>query len=153
MRDIQSLLLSSELSDLTGDIRDLFDDLDQHLRTRRPAPTGTCSPQVDLLETDAAYEVVIDLPGVVASDLRAMVKDQAVLVVGEKAPPDLPLRAEATFHLVERSFGRFARAVHLPGAVDARHASATVQGGELRVIVPKIADRRGRVIRIPVHDA
>ena len=153
MRDIQSLLLSSELSELTEEIRRLFDDLDQQLRGRRAAPTGACTPQVDLLETSDAYEVVLDLPGMAAADVRVLVKDGTVLVVGEKAPTDFPQRVEATFHLVERGFGRFARAVHLPGAADSRQAVATVRGGELRVIVPKILDRRGREILVPVHDA
>jgi HSP20 family molecular chaperone IbpA len=52
---------------------------------------------------------------------------------------------------VERDFGRFARAVRLHTAVDAGRARAVLTLGELRVILPKIADRRGREIRVTVE--
>ncbi len=57
---------------------------------------------------------------------------------------------DAAFHMAERTFGRFARVVPLGGAVDAGRARATMRAGELRVSFPRIADRRGRQIRIPI---
>jgi HSP20 family protein len=59
-------------------------------------------------------------------------------------------RGDSSFHLVERGFGRFARAVRLSGAVDASRASASLVDGELRVSLPKIAERRGRAIHVAV---
>ena len=56
--------------------------------------------------------------------------------------------AESSFHLVERGFGRFARAVRLGRPVDARHAEATLTAGELRIRIPKVTDRRGQAIPI-----
>jgi HSP20 family molecular chaperone IbpA len=57
----------------------------------------------------------------------------------------------AAFHLAERTFGRFARAVRISGAVDAGRARATLQTGELRVVIPRIDERRGQEIRIPIE--
>jgi HSP20 family molecular chaperone IbpA len=51
---------------------------------------------------------------------------------------------------VERDFGRFARAVRVHVAIDAAGASATLRDGELRVRLPKIEDRRGKGIMVPV---
>ena len=59
-----------------------------------------------------------------------------------------PRPGPASYHLVERDFGRFARAVRVHVAVDAARASATLRDGELRIVLPKIAERRGRGIPV-----
>ncbi len=71
-----------------------------------------------------------------------------LIVAGEKAPP--LSTGEQTFHLVEREFGRFARAVRLTGAFDVAQSHATLADGELTIVLPKMADRRGRAHRIPI---
>jgi len=153
MRDIQSLLLSSEVGDLAEEIARLFEDLDRNVRGPRAAPTGTCTPTLDVIETDTAVEIVVDLPGVSARENRVLIKSGVVVIAGEKLSPGPARGTDASFHLVERGFGRFARAVRLSGAVDAGQARATLEAGELRVVIPKIAERRGREIHVPVHDA
>jgi HSP20 family protein len=75
-------------------------------------------------------------------------KGMFVLIVGEKA--SRRGRGDSSFHLVERGLGRFARSVRLMAACDAGRAEATLENGELRVRLPKIVDRRGRGIRIPI---
>lgn len=57
----------------------------------------------------------------------------------------------AAFHLAERTFGRFARAIRLTGAFDAGASRATLTVGELRVVLPRIQERRGGEIRIAVQ--
>jgi HSP20 family molecular chaperone IbpA len=71
-----------------------------------------------------------------------------VLIVGEKAAP--AGSGELTYQLVEREFGRFARAVRLEKAVNAGGAKATFRDGELVIVLPKIVDRRGSAQPIPV---
>jgi HSP20 family protein len=71
-----------------------------------------------------------------------------VIVAGEKAPARTG--EEQTYHLVEREFGRFARAVRVNGSFDIQHARATMRHGELIVVLPKLTERRGRAHRIPV---
>jgi HSP20 family protein len=81
-----------------------------------------------------------------------MIKGGVVLVVGEKERPE-PSHGPASFHLVERDFGRFARAVRVHAAVDAANARARLKDGELRIVLPKIAERRGREIIVPIDVA
>ena len=109
---------------------------------------GECSPPIDVFETDDALEITVDLPGVDPAAVRVLAKADALLIAGEKAPRRG--RGESSFHLVERGFGRFARTVRLDRACDAAKGRATLIDGELRVSIPKIADRRGRTITIPV---
>ena len=71
------------------------------------------------------------------------------MIVGAKiaGPPD----ASTKFHLAERSYGRFARAVRIGGAFDASRATAHASAGMLRVVLPRIEERRGRVVIIAVQ--
>lgn len=150
MPDFHRMLLSAEVRELSVEVSRLFDDLDRAFPGRRHLAPGTCSPLLDVLETESAVEVVMDLAGVEPDAVRVLIKSGAILVVGEKIPSDQADRADATFHLVERGFGRFARAVRLSEAVDARRAQARLRSGELRIAVPKIVDRRGEDIAVPV---
>jgi HSP20 family protein len=74
-----------------------------------------------------------------------------LLVVGAKLSAPSP--TDVRFHLAERSYGRFARAVRVTGAIDASRARATVSGGELHIVLPRLDERRGRVFQIPVERA
>lgn len=112
---------------------------------------GECAPPMDVLETAEGVEIVMDLPGLTVADLRVLFSQGTLIVAGRKLPGHCGHRA-AAFHLAERSFGRFARAVRLSGAFDAGRASAALNGGELRLTLPRIEERRGRDIRIPVAD-
>ena len=67
------------------------------------------------------------------------------------AKPATGLEPKASYHLAERSYGRFARVVNLTGAFDGTKARARVAGGQLRVVLPLVEERRGRLIAIPVE--
>ena len=73
----------------------------------------------------------------------------AVLVVGAKLAAATP--PGSRFHLAERAYGRFARVVRLAGAIDSSRAQARVDAGQLRIIIPRLEDRRGRTIDVPVE--
>ena len=110
-----------------------------------------CRPPVDVLQTASALEIVLDIPGVHPDSIRIAVRRDTLLVVGAKLAPttDGTLR----YHLAERSYGRFARAVRISAAVDARQARTTATAGELRIVLPYLEDRRGKMLMIPVDPA
>lgn len=143
-----TLFPPGESGELGDDIRELFDDLTRSLGTDPNAYPGQCRPLVDVFETDAAVELVVDTCGVPAPALRVLFRNGVVIVAGEKAP--VPTVPEAAYHLVERDFGRFARAVRLTGAFDVPRARATLREGELTVVLPKLLERRGRAHRVAV---
>ena len=131
---------SGEERELTEDVRELFEDLDASLPHELRAYSGECHPTLDVIETDEAVEVVVEVSGIPPAALRVLFRAGVLLVAGEKAPPRTT--DEQTFHLVEREFGRFARAVRLNGAFDIPGARASVQDGELTVVLPKLIERR-----------
>jgi HSP20 family protein len=141
---LQAVTLPVEVGEFAEDVHQIFAELGRAL-----GPLGgECSPPVDVFESDEAVEVAVDLPGVDADALRIIIKGNALLVAGEKAPRRT--HGDSTFHLVERGFGRFARAVRLSAPCDTTRAHATLREGELRITVPKIAERRGRTVRVAV---
>jgi HSP20 family protein len=143
-----SFIPSSESAELADDIRDLFQDLASTLRHDLRAYSGECHPSLDVLETDAAMEIVVDVAGVPREALRLLIREGVLIVAGEKAPPST--EGEQSFHLVEREFGRFARAVRLNGAFDVAKSHARLSRGELTIVLPKMTDRRGRAHIIPI---
>jgi HSP20 family protein len=143
---IHAVVLPSDVGDFADEVRGVFLEIGRTFGAGSLA--GECSPPIDVFETDEAVEVVVDLPGVDPAAVHILVKGDAVLIVGDKAARRG--RSESSFHLVERGFGRFARVVRLGLACDASDARATLGNGELRISIPKIADRRGRAMAIPI---
>jgi len=143
-----SFLPSGESKELANDIQELLDDLASRLPRERRAYSGECRPTLDVLETDQAVEVTVDLSGVPAEAVRVLLRGGVLIVAGEKAPsrpaPD------QTFHLVERDFGRFARVVRLTGAFDVPQVTATLRDGELTIVLPRREERRDRAHRVTV---
>jgi HSP20 family protein len=143
--------MDRDTADLAEDVRRLFEDLASRRPDRRHVVAGECLPLVDVFETERGVEVVLDLPGVAADALRVVIKSGVVLIVGEKERPEPAKRSPASFHLVERDFGRFARAVRINAAIDAAGARARLNNGELHVFIPRLRERRGQVISVPIE--
>lgn len=141
-----AVLHTAELGDLAEDVRRLL----QELGAPGPHAAGDCVPPLDVLETDEAIEVLLDLPGVAAASVRVLLKGGVVLIAGEKWVSG-PGAGAGGYHQVERGSGRFARAVRLTGAFDGSRVRATLAEGELRVTLPKLTDRRGKGRAIPVE--
>jgi HSP20 family protein len=133
---------------LTEDARRLLDELDREI-PGAASITPQCRPPLDVLETATSIEVVMDVPGVLASSIRVAVRRNTMLIAGAK--PGTTTASASRYHLAERSYGRFARAVRLGGAFDASRARAVLDAGQLRVVLPRVPERRGRVLTIAVE--
>src|SRR5262245_56650334 len=143
---IHAIAIPSEVGDFADEVRQLFLELGRTFE--REFLSGECTPPVDVCETDEAGEIVLDVPGVDAAAIRLSPKSEPLAIVGDKSTRRA--RSESSFHLVERGFGRFARAVRLGPVCDASRATARLINGELRIAVPKIGERRGKPIEIRV---
>ena len=144
-----SFLPTTESRELVDDLRQVFADLAATLGPEQRAFSGEYHPALDVVETSTDVEIVIDLAGVPAEAVRVLFRGDVLIVAGEKAPP--PTSSDPNFHLLERGFGRFARAVRLSGAFEIGQAQARLLGGELTIVLPKRLDRRGNVQTIPIQ--
>jgi HSP20 family protein len=115
---------------------------------RRTRSSTDWLPPTDIIERADGLEIFMDLAGV-SERVRVSVVDDILVVSGEKAPGGC--NADAAFHVAERTFGRFHRAVPLRLPFDAKTIRATLFQGELRIVVPRIEDRRSHEIVIPIE--
>jgi HSP20 family protein len=143
---IHAIALQSEIGDFAAEVQQVFLELGRAFGS--PSLAGECAPPVDVYETDDSLEITIDLPGVDGAAVRIIGKGDSVLIAGEKAARRA--RRESSFHLVERGYGHFARVVRLGRACDTSKARASLANGELRISIPKIADRRNRPIPVAI---
>lgn len=117
--------------------------------------TGALSlltPQVDISETDEAYKLLVDLPGVDSKDIELSADEESLTIRAEKQREASDSDDDgARLHRVERSFGRFERMLTLPVDADTENISAKYTNGVLEVSVPRrkdIEQTRGRRIEI-----
>lgn len=141
-------LTRPELPGLDEDLRRILDEL-ANLPGIEP-PRHECPLPLDVIETAEAIEILMDLPGVPAEDVSVRFVRNTLVITGRKVPAACEHHG-AAFHLAERAFGQFARGVRLTGAFDAGRAEAVLRAGELRIVLPRIQDRRGAMLPIPVQ--
>jgi HSP20 family protein len=108
------------------------------------------TPAMDLAETEAAFVLRADLPGVSQEDVQIELEDTVLTVSGERKA-DHDTKGEG-FYRVERSFGQFSRSLTLPKGVDAEAIAASFTDGVLEVRIPKPEQRKPRRISINGDD-
>ena len=96
-------------------------------------------PAVDVVETDKEYLVQAELPGMKPGEVEVEVKEGVLTLKGERVHEKE--EKKDGYHRVERSFGRFQRAFHLPDGVNAESIDAKLGDGLLTVRVPKAATK------------
>jgi HSP20 family protein len=138
-----------ELKRLTERVEWLFALLQEAVAVQTPAVAGTWAPQVDVCETTRAIDVRIELPGVNASQVKIGLHGNKLRVYGEKKKKS-PRQTILSHHCSERSYGRFDRVIPLRWTIDIKSAAAELSNGVLVVHLPKLKDRRGSELRIPI---
>ncbi len=97
-------------------------------------------PASDVSETDEAYLITAELPGMDVGDVQITVADNMLTLSGEKQEETTDARA--SFYMSERRYGRFQRAFPLPANVDHDKIAAGFKNGVLTVTLPKTADAK-----------
>ena len=103
-------------------------------------------PYTDISETDAAYVVEVDLPGMTIHDISIQLEGTTVVIAGQRQS----MHSESAKHQarVERPCGKFHRAFTLPTAVKRDEVQATYANGVLTITVPKADAARPRQITV-----
>lgn len=104
------------------------------------------APRVNLAETDQAFEVTVDLPGMKPEEFSVELKEGQLWITGERRQESE--EKGKTYHRVERQYGRFQRVIPLPAAVNPEKIEAEYKDGVLHITLPK--DETAQPKRIPV---
>lgn len=98
----------------------------------------------DVVETDTAFEVTFDLPGVDPDKLDIHVSGSSLTVRGERIEESEGNGRVS--HRVERRKGGFSRTLTLPCAVADEEVVAEYKDGVLTITLPKCEEARSRKI-------
>jgi HSP20 family protein len=104
------------------------------------------APPIDVRETNDAYVVEIDLPGIESQDVEVLVEGRTLSVRGKFTKE--AEREKDGWLLKERRTGDFVRAIALPGMIDTDGARSAFENGVLTITLPKAAQNRARRIEI-----
>jgi HSP20 family protein len=133
----------------------LFDDFFTPAEARSfaaaqpPAQTLGAWPRIDVHESEQAYTVIAEAPGVDPKDIQLDLRENALVISGEKRSE----RSEEAQgrRYSERMFGRFERIIPFDSEIDPDRVEATSANGVLTITLPKAAQARDRSRRIEVR--
>jgi len=126
---------------LRREIDRIFDEFDGgfwRAPLRRFEAAFETLPAVDFTETDKAYEVTAELPGMDEKNIEVRLANRTLTIKGEKR--DEKEETKKDYYMRERSFGSFQRILTVPEGIDSEKVEATFKKGVLTVTLPKTAE-------------
>ncbi len=110
--------------------------------------TAMMPVRLDVKEDEKAYHVTAELPGLAEQDVEVTYDDGVLTIRGEKkAERD---EQKETWHIVERSYGSFARQLALPPGIAEDKIEAKFEKGVLNVTMPKMPEEQNPARKIAV---
>lgn len=137
-----------EIARIQSEINRLFENLLQ-LRGDEDPRRGFV-PTADVYDDAEKVVVEVELPGVERGALSVLAHGPDLIVRGVKPRPEID--PAAARHCHERAFGEFETVVSLTEPVNTHQAEAVFLEGLLRVSFPKVSNRRGEPVDIPVRE-
>lgn len=113
-------------------------------------PWGSGEAKSDMVETDNAIEVSIELPGMEMKDIEVTVNDDMLTVKGRRRSSARWRRRDTTSP--ERSYGAIYRTIPLPPGVDGEKAQASFKNGVLTIKLPQTPEAQAKIKRIDVKN-
>ena len=105
---------------------------------------GSWIPFADIEETESAWIVEAEVPGVRREDINVELRDGELVISGDVKQRERTGRVRRR----SRRTGHFEYHVTLPGEIDEEHIDATLHEGVLTVRVPKTEQARPRRIEV-----
>lgn len=96
---------------------------------------GTVGPRLNVSETDKAFEVQAEMPGVKKDELKISIDNRRVSIEAD-VKEESRQEGESLIY-VERTAKRYARSITLPVDIDDTGAQARLEDGLLKLTLPK----------------
>jgi HSP20 family protein len=130
--------LIEPITQLRNEVDRLFDSFPLRLPTFRFGRIAAV-PLIDMSETDKAYKVTAELPGMDPENVDVTFDDGVLRIAGEKR--EQREENEKGYRFSERTYGSFERLLELPSVAQGDKIKAKFKNGVLTVTVPK--DEKG----------
>ena len=112
-------------------------------------PWGAAAPVVDITESEKAFELTAELPGVDTQDVEVKVANGRLSIKGQKQ--EAKEDKETNHHLHERHFSSLERHFAVPEAIDIGKVEAALKNGLLTVTLPKKSGAQKAAKRIEIR--
>ena len=152
--------LFSRLSALRNDIDAMIQSMSSSLgfpdirlpRIELPPASGIADIRFEVADSPKSFEVVAELPGLTADNVRVGLSEGMLTVEGEKA--DSREHKDHDYVVSERRHGQFSRSFRVPENIDEAKLSATFENGVLTIRAPKKRGAEEKISRaIPIKSA
>ena len=137
--------LRSDYFDIFGDVFNGFVRAPLTHRSVRKARI----PAVDVAETDTAYQVKAELPGIRKEDLDVTV-DDGVLTIKAEHNDNQEQAGKGQLIRQERSYGKCVRSLRFGADVDEETITAEYRDGVLHITLPKAKEVQPRKVEVSV---
>jgi HSP20 family protein len=109
---------------------------------------GSWAPLIDMSETKDQILVRAEIPGMKKEEIDVQVQNDTLIIQGERKRESE--EKKENYRRVERSYGRFHRAIGLPSEVKADQIKATYKDGILDISLPKKEESKPKQIQVEV---
>lgn len=134
------------LQNFRREMNQLFERFGDGDRGMESSIKACWTPRLNLSESETAYEVWVDLPGLSPDAVNVELRHGDLWITGERRfDTD---ESGRNWHRVECYAGPFRRVVRLGDDVDPVHVEAQYRDGVLHVVVPKAEAARTKRIEI-----
>ncbi len=106
------------------------------------------TPSADISETDTAYLIKAEIPGVNKEDVKVTIENGMLTIQGERKMEKE--EKDKKFHRIERSYGSFMRSFRVPDDADESAVKAEFKDGVLNVTLTKSAKAKPKAINVSV---
>lgn len=104
------------------------------------------APACEILDEEKSYKVSLDIPGLSKDEIEIEVKDNSLLISGERKEPAHTEKSQVTRS--EKRYGKFSRVFTLPKDINSEGIEASFENGVLLVSLPKEEKVQARKIAI-----
>jgi len=110
-------------------------------------PNAARAPALDVVESDTAYTVTLDMPGVAKEDVKVSIEGKSVTVQAGTKRTDERKEGDRIVYR-ERAVTRYSRRFSLPVELEQAEAGAKLEHGVLTLTLPKRGARSAAQITI-----
>jgi len=138
-----------ELEDVSNRLNRIFGQSLARTESGQPMlALADWAPSVDISETDTAYLVKAEIPGVKKEDVKVTIQDGMLTIQGERKQEKEEKGKK--FHRIERSYGSFVRSFRVPDDADENSVKAEFKDGMLNVTLTKSDKAKPKSINVSV---
>ncbi|MFZ5445929.1 MAG: Hsp20/alpha crystallin family protein [Myxococcota bacterium] len=126
-----------------------FDELFRDVNAVAPNGSNQLVPPADVVETDKAVEIHLDMPGIAPDAIDVKLEGNQLTITAERK--EEKLSEQKGWIRRERAVGSFSRSFTLPTTLDGTRPEATYRHGVLTVTLPKREEVQPRSLKVKVE--